>query len=451
MGARLSLVSVVVCVAFAGACRDGSSGGTGNADGGGTTGAAGGGATTGAAGTGTGGGSTTGAAGAAGTTGAAGSAGSTGIPASGLFGAATKYAVSMRPTALAAGDVNGDGRPDLVTGSCDFGGVSGGLGLISVFINTGNGTFAPAVPYMGSASPFEITVGDLDGDGRRDIAVANNADGCTVNEGGDVTVLLNQGPGTFAAARHHAPGARPHAIAASDLDGDGDNDLAVANFGSGSEQTELLDGGLTILVNPGNGVFGAPRKLSAGIGPTSVAAGDLDGDGDNDLAVSNFGYSGVGAPGLQGLSVFRNDGHAAFTRTTVASLYGPEHVALADVDGDRDLDMLVVSSSGISLVVGAGNGTFTPPTENFAVLVGGSSAVAPDIDGDGKLDVVVSGWAGTHTLIGNGSGGFAAQAKVPVPTGEAAGDVVAGDFDGDGKPDVAFVTDQGLYVAFNGR
>jgi hypothetical protein len=113
--------------------------------------------------------------------------------------------------------------------------------------------------------------------------------------------------------------------------------------------------------------------------------------------------------------------------------------------------MLVVNSSGISLAVGAGNGTFTPPTANFAVLVGGSSAVAPDIDGDGKLDVVVSGWAGTNTLIGNGSGGFAAQARLPVPTGEAAGDVVAGDFDGDGNPDLAFVTDQGLYVVLNGR
>src|SRR6185503_9125641 len=101
------------------------------------------------------------------------------------------------------------------------------------------------------------------GDGRRDIAVANRTDGCAIQEGGDVTVLVNQGTGTFALARHYAPGARPIAIAAADLDGDGDADLAVANFGSGSEQTELLDGGLSVLLNPGDGAFGTPRKLSA--------------------------------------------------------------------------------------------------------------------------------------------------------------------------------------------
>ena len=454
MGARLSLVSIVICATVGGACRDGSSGGMGSAGAGGTTGAAG------TAGTGTGGNGTTGAAGAAGTTGPAGSAGSAaapgtagagGIPASGLFGAATKYTVSMRPMALAGGDVNGDGRPDSGRRKLHLRNLRQQPGAVSVFLNNGNGTFAAGVPYMGSASPFEITVADLDGDGRPDIAVANRTDGCTMQEGGDVTVMLNQGPGTFAAARHHAPGARPDAIAASDLDGDGDNDLAVANFGSGSEQLELLDGGLTILINPGNGVFAAPRKLSSGVGPISVAAGDLDGDGDNDLAVTNFGYSGIGAQGLQGLNVFRNDGAATFARTTVATFYGPEHVALADVDGDRDLDMLVVSSSGYRPVGGCRQRHVHARHDD---LRGAGGWVIRHRAGHQRRregGCRRGGMGGANTLIGNGSGGFGMQARLQVPTGESGGDVVAEDFDGDGKADLAFVTDQGLYVVLNGR
>jgi ankyrin repeat protein len=121
--------------------------------------------------------------------------------------------------------------------------------------------------------PYSVAVGDLDGDSDLDLAVANVY-------GANVSVLLNNGNGTFAADVLYGAGSYPSSVAVGDVDGDSDLDLAVANSESHN---------VSVLLNNGNGTFAA--AVHYGAGGFSVAVGDLDGDSDLDLAVAN-GQSG---------------------------------------------------------------------------------------------------------------------------------------------------------------
>jgi hypothetical protein len=126
--------------------------------------------------------------------------------------------VGNSPISVAVADLNGDGKPDLATANWFSDDVS-------VLLNQGNGTFAAAVNYGADSYPISVAAADLNGDGKPDLAVANrNSD--------HVSVLLNQGNGTFAAAVSYAAGTSPSSVAAADLNGDGKPDLAVANYNS---------------------------------------------------------------------------------------------------------------------------------------------------------------------------------------------------------------------------
>ena len=173
--------------------------------------------------------------------------------------------VGSAPFSVAAGDLNGDGRTDLVT-------ANSGTNDVSVLFGQGNGTFAPAVSYAAGTNPVSIAIADLNGDGRLDLAVTNSVSN-------DVSVLLNQGNGTFAPAVNHGAGANPHSIAVADLDGDGKLDLVVVNQSNST---------VGALFNQGNGTFSAPVAYSVGSTPQSVSAADLNGDGKPNLAITNI-------------------------------------------------------------------------------------------------------------------------------------------------------------------
>jgi hypothetical protein len=144
-----------------------------------------------------------------------------------------------------------------------------GSNNVSVLLNNGDGTFQEAVNYGAGDGPNSVFAVDLDGDGDSDLAVANYGSD-------NVSVLLNNGDGTFQPAVNYGAGYRPNSVFAVDLDGDGDNDLSVAN-----------SYGVSVLMNNGDVTFQTAVNYGAGYRPNSVFAVDLDGNGDNDLAVVN--------------------------------------------------------------------------------------------------------------------------------------------------------------------
>jgi hypothetical protein len=161
------------------------------------------------------------------------------------------------------------------------------------------GPLFPGAQYEVGIRPASVAVGDLNGDGWLDLTTANLSSA-------DVSVLLNNGDGTYAAAVHYATDRYPLSVAVGDLNGDGWLDLAVANYGAYLEQ-----GNVAVLLNNGDGTFGAPVLYGAGERPRSVAVGDLNNDQWPDLAVAN-GYD---------VSVLLN-----------------QSTTPGDVDGDGDVD-----------------------------------------------------------------------------------------------------------------
>src|SRR5207253_6356815 len=128
--------------------------------------------------------------------------------------------------------------------------------------------------------PQSVSVGDFNGDGRPDVAVANH-------NSSNVSVLLGNGNGTFQAAVNYGVGTLPYSVSVGDFNGDGKPDLAVANYGSNN---------LSVLLGNGNGTFQAKVNYGsggAGTGPISVTVGDFNGDGKPDLAAANYNSNKV--------------------------------------------------------------------------------------------------------------------------------------------------------------
>jgi hypothetical protein len=346
----------------------------------------------------------------------------------GAFAVKIDYATGTAPQSIAIGDLDGDGGPDLVAANYSS-------NTVSVLRNTslagGNFSFAAKVDYATGPRPWSVAIGDLDNDGRPDLAVSNYS-------GSTVSVLRNSGNGTFAAKTDYAAGPQPRPVAIGDLDGDGRPDLAFANAGS----DPLYGNTLSVLLNLGNGTFADRADSATGPAPTSVATGDLDGDGRPDLAVANS--TDVGRPGT--VSVLRNLGNGTFAaKVDYATGSQPLSVAIGDLDADGRSDLVVANRSSDSVSVmrntSVGNGTIT-----FAAKVDYATGFWPftvavgDFDADGRPDLVVAN-SGSNTVsvlrntsLAGGDVSFAA--KVDYVTGFTPVSVAIGDMDADGRPDL---------------
>ncbi len=191
--------------------------------------------------------------------------------------AAASIPISYTPLSLATGDLNGDGKPDLIVASYaatlgKAGSQSASGGVIQVFLGKGDGTFQAPSSIIVGQYPSSVVVADFNGDGKMDLAIADYI-------AGNVAILLGKGDGTFQPPITYPADSGPFSLVAADFNGDGKMDLAVANFNSND---------VSILFGNGDGTFGAPQNIGVGNGPVSIAKGDFNGDGKTDLVVANF-------------------------------------------------------------------------------------------------------------------------------------------------------------------
>lgn len=292
-------------------------------------------------------------------------------------------------TALVVGDFNGDGNLDIAATDVPGGltGFLGGLfsspgGNVSVFFGDGKGSFSGNNDSDGGGDvPGAIAVGDFNGDGKLDVAVANFD-----NE--DLSILLNDGSGNFNQA-NNAPihiGHHPTAVLVADFSLDGKLDIAVTNAD---------DNDVVILLGKGDGTFStAPNSpLTTGARPVALAVGDFNKDGIPDLAVANLLSSTV--------SIFSGNGTGAFalTNTVPVGRY-PSAISVADFDSDGNLDLAVTNrfTEVVSVHLGNGAGSFGPP-RSFSTDSHPQSSVVGDFNGDGKPDLAVGNVASNSVSI----------------------------------------------------
>jgi len=340
-----------------------------------------------------------------------------------------------KPHSVSIGDLDGDGKPDLAVANM-------GSNTISVFRNTstsGTVSFATKVDFATSSSPETVSIGDLDGDGKPDLAV-------TSYETKTVSVFRNtstSGNVSFATKVDFTTGSSPASVGIGDIDGDGKPDLAVTNYDINT---------VSIFRNtstPGSVSFATKVDLATASGPNMISIGDIDGDGKRDLAVTNTKDNNV--------SVLRNTsipGSVSFAaKVDFATSGGPKSISIGDIDGDGKPDLAVTNM--LAFNVSILRNTSTSGSVSFATMVNFDagdplSASICDIDGDGKPDLVVANlWEDIVYVYRNTStsGTVSFAARVVFTTSKSPHSVSIGDIDGDGKPDLVVAGEDEDFVS----
>ena len=349
------------------------------------------------------------------------------------------YPVGTSPTAIAVGDFNGDGKPDLAvanSGNID----TSDAGNISILIGKGNGTFGPATSFNAGKNPWSIAVGDFNHDGQQDLAVLDGGES-------SVSILFGKEDGSFQPPVKYNVGSTgyPEAVEAADLNSDGNLDLAVANGGDS----------VIILLGNSDGTFqpAVSYSLSGGLQMKDTAfltIRDFNGDGKLDIAaVSQTFAASYQFRGF--VSVLLGNGDGTFQSPIETNIGGQSFgIAAADFNGDGKIDIIVApqqpfQNTRLMLLPGNGDGTFgtaqdIEPASPNRTLVGYMSPVVGDFNKDGKPDVaVLESFVGKplvlQLLLGNGDGSF--QGPRDTTLSGDPDSLAMGDFNHDGFLDLA--------------
>ncbi len=324
------------------------------------------------------------------------------------------------PLAEVVGDFNGDGKLDLAV-ACSSG-VSLTANTLDIMLGNGNGTFATGATYSVGPDPRSIATGDFTGDGKLDLAI--------VNDYNVVSILLGNGNGTFGPAVNYnfGPNTNVEQVVSADFNGDGKLDLGVTYNGPSNT------GSVGVLLGNGNGTFATPTFYAVGPSPTAICVGDFNNDGKLDLAVLDNSNATV--------SILLGNGDGTFgpcaNYSTAATSKNPTGMAVGDFTGNGNLDLAIGDSTGanVDLLLGLGNGAFVGSVVN-GDNTASSGVAAADFTGNGKLDLVMTGGIESGQIsefLGTGTGLFNTPQTFVV--GTTPNGIAMGDFNGDGAPDL---------------
>jgi hypothetical protein len=304
-------------------------------------------------------------------------------------------------------------------------------GTVTVLLGNGDGTFTAAAgsPIAVGAGPDALAVGDFNVDGIQDLAVANGI-------AGTITVLIGKGDGTFKAtvASPITVGTDPDALAVGDFNGNGDPGIVVAN--SGSNNIMYLQGN-------GDGTFKGPVSTAVGTAPSALAVGDFIGSYNTTTSTSGYLSLAVANAGSNNVTILLGAGNGTFKAATgspIAVGNVPSALVVADLNRDGILDVAVANrgSNNVTTLLGNGDGTFAAAGSPIAVGTSPSALAVADFNADNKLDLVVanSGDSTATVLLGTGTGGFTPTTALPA-TGIGPAGLAVADFNRDGRLDIA--------------
>jgi FG-GAP-like repeat len=287
----------------------------------------------------------------------------------GTFRKPTTFSIAV-PIALAVGDFNNDGKEDLAV--VEYGGT--GESVIAILLGDGTGKFRQSASYPSGVETTGVAVADFNGDGNQDVAVANNA--------GNVMVFFGTGKGTLRKpTTYNLPSHTiPYGIAAGDLNEDHSPDLAVAEDGAGS---------VAVLLNDGTGHFKKPVTYNAGGGEVvDVKIADLRNNGDQDLVIADASL---------GMVVLLNEGDGTFGKASIytptfENWQPPEACTVADFNLDGNLDVACATvRNNAYFFYGKGNGRFSSGIEIKETINhnGGFSIAAGDFNNDNAPDLAI--------------------------------------------------------------
>ncbi|MBS1647746.1 MAG: VCBS repeat-containing protein [Bacteroidetes bacterium] len=286
--------------------------------------------------------------------------------------------------------------------------------------------FSPTTNYTVASGAISSVSADFNGDGNPDVAAANFS-------ANSVSVLLGNSSGALGTPTSYSVGNRPMALCSADFNSDGMPDVAVVNY---------IDNNVSVLLGIGGGALGTATNYSIGSGAYGIVAADFNGDGKADLATANYSSATV--------SVFLNSGTGTFGSP---ANYGvgtnPYSLTSADFNNDGHLDLAIANygSANVSVLLNSGSGGTFGAAANFGTGGNPESVTTADYNGDGKPDLATANFGNdsVSVLLNAGAGAFGSALNYAAGNNPSA--ATSADFNLDGKPDLAIANNGGDNVS----